>query len=423
MPTIGNGCSQESPSPLAPAAPVTPAALAGTPGRSPSLRVRWRDRGAPGGRRGSLVRALRGCRRRGSAPGRRASRRRSRRRLRTRPRGESEGESETGDDGREGERGRRFHRRILPRIAARAALRPPARAPARRRGPLPVDGRQANFLFVVLETALTDVLHLNWAIPISQLPPAPAGLRYDRSDRGGESLAFFSLVLLRQVGLHLQGASWLALSYPQISARLCVCATPTTRRRCCCCDSSYRDGRCRSDASSLACRFRRRSARFREACRARRPRGSLPADRVERDERTWRWGFSAGARFEWRHRSAGPANRDPRSPGRRGRRRSRSFATARVPSGCAAKPFVGQNPSSPAATFLPVSARIERADWLETFLPFAPSRGWSELHSAFLVPECRSFFAFGSVRATCRWPRRWRPPGESPAERPFVKLP
>ena len=41
-------------------------------------------------------------------------------------------------------------------------------------------------------------------------------------NREGERQAFFSLVLFRQVGLHLRGASWLALSYPQVNARLCV---------------------------------------------------------------------------------------------------------------------------------------------------------------------------------------------------------
>ena len=57
----------------------------------------------------------------------------------------------------------------------------------------------------------------------------------------------------------------------------------------------------------------------------------------------------------------------------------------------------------PAIAALPVSARIEQADWLETFLPFAPVQGWSEVHSAFLVPKVQLVFAFdGDARAAGR---------------------
>ena len=78
---------------------------------------------------------------------------------------------------------------------------------------------------MILETALADALYLNWAIPGPSLPPLPAALSYDTAldgQAGERACGFFSLVLFRQVGLHLKAASWLALSYPQANARLYV---------------------------------------------------------------------------------------------------------------------------------------------------------------------------------------------------------
>ena len=79
---------------------------------------------------------------------------------------------------------------------------------------------------------------------------------------------------------------------------------------------------------------------------------------------------------------------------------SPSFATAprllaagRIPAACE---------TDRPATALPVSARIEQADWLETFLAFAPVAGWSEVHSAFLVPRVQFVFAFEGTRAAGR---------------------
>lgn len=249
---------------------------------------------------------------------------------------------------------------------------------------------------MVLETALTDALHLNWEIPISQLPPAPAGLRYDRSDRGGESLAFFSLVLFRQVGLHLQGASWLALSYPQISARLCVRDADSTASvlllRQLVPGWAVPVGRLVAGlpVSAAVCAFPHGLPRTA-------PQAAAAGGSGERDERIWRWGFSAGARFAVAAQIGGARATGSAISGQpweaevaffRDRTRTfwrRSESLRRAES------------EQPAATFLPVSARIERADWLETFLPFAPSRGWSELYSAFLVPRVQVVLAFGAA--------------------------
>lgn len=258
---------------------------------------------------------------------------------------------------------------------------------------MPVAGRQANFPGVILETALADALYLNWAIPLAALPPAPVGLRYDASERAGESLAFFSLVLFRQVGLHLRGASWLGLSYPQVNARLYVRDAANTGSvlllRQLVPGWVVPIGRLvgGQPLSAAVCEF---------------PDGlphalppSLPNEALDA-EREWRWRFAAGARMEAAARIAAPTGAGPGGGGWEEevaffRDRTRAFwrqggTLRRVET------------EHPATTVLPVSARIERADWLETFLPFAPSKGWSELHSAFLIPRVQLVFAFGSAR-------------------------
>ena len=47
-----------------------------------------------------------------------------------------------------------------------------------------------------------------------------------------------------------------------------------------------------------------------------------------------------------------------------------------------------------------MAVEIVAADWLETFLPFAPAGSWNELHSAFLVPEVRLAFVVGTSPET-----------------------
>ena len=269
---------------------------------------------------------------------------------------------------------------------------------------------------MVLETALADALYLNWAIPLAALPPAPTGLRYDlgRAGHGGsEGLAFFSLVLYRQVGLHLRGASWLALSYPQIDARLYVRDAANTASV-----LLLRQlvpgwvvplGRLvgGQPLSAAVCEF---------------PDGlpEAPADGVPResggpvdpDPRIWRWRFSAGARLAAAVRIGAPGGfagaagggsggevEEPRPRSTRQwegdvaffRDRTRAFWRQ----GGSLRRVETDRPATPA---LPVSARIEQADWLETFLAFAPVEGWSEVHSAFLVPRVQFVFAFEGTR-------------------------
>ena len=282
---------------------------------------------------------------------------------------------------------------------------------------------------MVLETALADALYLNWAIPLAALPPAPTGLRYDLGPASGasggsrgaadndtdESVAYFSLVLFRQVGLHLRGASWLALSYPQIDARLYV-----------------RDAV--NSASVLLLRqlapgwvvpLGRLVGQPLSAAVCEFPDGlpAAPADSAPHatdgdalaDSRVWRWKFSAGARLCTAVRIGVPGGLG----GFAGRADGGLGGGVEVPRPLAARDWEAEvaffrdraraywrqggtlrrvETDRPATPALPVSARIELTDWLETFLPFAPVAGWSEVHSAFLVPRVQFVFAFEGAR-------------------------
>ena len=259
---------------------------------------------------------------------------------------------------------------------------------ASRGPPLSVQRRQANFRKVILETALTDVLYLNWAIPLATLAPAPAGLSYDAAERGGESVAFFSLVLFRQVGLHPRGASWLGLSYPQVDARLCVRDAANTASvlllRQLVPGWVVPIGRLTTGQpfSAAVCAFP----------------GGLPqsfANVREQKEQDFRWRVSAGAPFSAVVRLGGGVAPELSAAGEaevaffRGRSRT-YWRKGNVLRRSETEP--------PVTTVIPVGATIERADWLESFLPFSPTRGWSELHSAFLIPRVQLVFALASAR-------------------------
>ena len=252
---------------------------------------------------------------------------------------------------------------------------------------------------MILETALADALYLNWAIPLAALSPAPVGLRYDSSERAGESLAFFSLVLFRQVGLHVRGASWLGLSYPQVNARLYVRDAANTGSvlllRQLVPGWVVPIGRLvgGQPLSAAVCEFPGGLPRALPP--------TLPNEALDAG-REWRWRFSAGARLDVVARIGAPSGARLGGDGRGGRDgceaeveffRDRTRAYWRQ--GGALRRVETEQP---ATTVLPVSARIDRADWLETFLPFAPFHGWSELHSAFLVPKVQLVFAFESER-------------------------
>jgi hypothetical protein len=73
---------------------------------------------------------------------------------------------------------------------------------------------------VVFETELADALYVNWAVPREELPPPPPPLTLECVVDGDATLAFVTLVLFRQRGVHLDRMPWIRLEFPQCNLRL-----------------------------------------------------------------------------------------------------------------------------------------------------------------------------------------------------------
>lgn len=76
-----------------------------------------------------------------------------------------------------------------------------------------------------LQSLVQDALYLNWALPVSALPPLPEPLRYqtfegDGPDAGEEEHAYASALLFRHRGLHVPHLPLFRFTYPQLNLRL-----------------------------------------------------------------------------------------------------------------------------------------------------------------------------------------------------------
>ncbi len=234
---------------------------------------------------------------------------------------------------------------------------------------------------MIFESALADVLYLNWAIPERQLPPLPDPLRHDTATIGGTTVGFFTFALFRQVGLHARGASWLSMAYPQANGRLCVLDDSGVA-------SIYL---LRQLAPAWMVPLARLAARqpLSAAILEFPPRGAMSDPAVER-----RWKVQAGAGLEIVGRVESPsAGRpdDAHVDAAFFRERSRAY----WPYG--SRLHVAET-DHPEADILRMQVELPRTEWLEIFLPFEPVSGdWRAVHSAFLVPEVRLVFSLGGA--------------------------
>lgn len=236
---------------------------------------------------------------------------------------------------------------------------------------------------MILETALADALYLNWAIPEAALPELPAELRYDTAVDAGKSWGFFSLVLFRQVGLHLRSASWLALSYPQANARLYVRdadAVPAVLLT-------------KQLAPAWVVPIARVVAQqpFSAGLLDFPPAGGLSVDGARR------WKAHAGKGFEVVAKAGASPSGRPRlgewdATAAFFRERSRAYWEL-------GDSLRRAETEHPAADVVPMAVEVVNADWLDTFLPFAPAGSWGDLHSSFLVPRVRLAFLLGAQPA------------------------
>jgi hypothetical protein len=75
---------------------------------------------------------------------------------------------------------------------------------------------------MIFRSLLRDCLVLNWALPLSSLPPLPEPLRYQIHPWNDGPHVFASALLFRHERLRLDPVPLVRISYPQLSLRLCV---------------------------------------------------------------------------------------------------------------------------------------------------------------------------------------------------------
>lgn len=75
---------------------------------------------------------------------------------------------------------------------------------------------------MVLRTKARDCLYVNWALPMTEAPPLPDGLRYDIRREGQEERVFLSALFFQMSGLRPEMLPLPSLSYPQLTVRLYV---------------------------------------------------------------------------------------------------------------------------------------------------------------------------------------------------------
>ena len=73
-----------------------------------------------------------------------------------------------------------------------------------------------------LRSRLRECLCLNWAVPVTYLPPAPESLRYEIHTHEGAGYVLASILLFRHEEVHPETLPLVKLSFPQLNFRLYV---------------------------------------------------------------------------------------------------------------------------------------------------------------------------------------------------------
>ncbi len=223
---------------------------------------------------------------------------------------------------------------------------------------------------VRFETELTDALYVTWSVPSSALPQLPAALTLDTVSREGGSFGFVTLVLFRQSGLRRPRIPWLRLSFPQCNLRVPVRDT----ERC---------------ASILLIRelvpawvvpIARAIAKQPVSAGLLRFPEQPGADLA-------RWHVQAGRALTLEVRAGDPAGGltgwEERVRFLRDRRRAyvlRAGVLRRTEA------------THEGGAAVPVSVRVESADWLAGELPAVPAASWAAPVCGFLVPSSQLAF-------------------------------
>ena len=234
---------------------------------------------------------------------------------------------------------------------------------------------------MILQTVVRDCLYLNWALPVSSVPPAPAPLRYDMHRWQDGEVVFVSALLFRQDRLHLPRIPLVRLSYPQFNLRLYVI----------------------DDDGVPAVLFRAMLV----------PAWVVPSMRVVADQP------AQSGQFDYPRPSRTPADEEWRWQVRRG---GELRVVARQQTPCPGYgPSLGSwerltrffnqrrrgyfegpaglkrvDASHEASAFWPLEAEVEADSLLDSCLPLADAV-WPPPHSAFLCPEIPFVFELGEA--------------------------
>ena len=253
---------------------------------------------------------------------------------------------------------------------------------------------------MVLRTLIRDCLYLNWALPVSALPPLPEPLRYETHAWRGEPYSFASALLFRNERLHLAAMPLVRLTYPQFNLRLCVLdgeGVPSVFFRC-----------------LLVPGWVLPSARY----FARQPvaSGSFAYPRPSNDPAAagWSWSVRRRRRLEVSARQSSPLVGEGPSLGSWEQATTYFIQRRR---GYAQRPGGLKKVDAthrPGAVW-PVEVTIEDGSLLEEFLPLDGLPEWPRPHSAWLCPEIPLVFELGTAALRAGVRRSTAPVAADPA--------
>lgn len=236
----------------------------------------------------------------------------------------------------------------------------------------------------VLRTVVRDCLHLNWAVPVSSLPPLPESLRYEEHDGGDQCVAFVSALLFRHERLHFAGLPFLKLSYPQFHLRLYVL--------------DHEDVPSVLFHSLLVPHWVLPSARWMGGQPVLAGRFRYPRPSGEPTEEEWRWevrregSLSLSARPGTPSVGAGPSLGSWERLTAHFRQRQRGYFASSAG-------LKSVETSQRPVPVWPLQVTFEDLQLLERRLPLRDVGRWPDLHSAWLCPEIPFVFELDSAAA------------------------
>jgi hypothetical protein len=234
---------------------------------------------------------------------------------------------------------------------------------------------------MILQTVVRDCLYLNWALPVSAVPPLPGALRYDMHPWREGKVVFASALLFRQERLHLARIPLVSLSYPQFNLRLYVLdhdGVPAVLFR-----------------TVLVPGWVVPSMRVVADQPAQSGQFDYPRPSRSPDDGAWRWQVKRGGELRVLARQGSPAPGHGPTLGS-WERLTRFFNQRRRgyfegPAG-----LKRIDASHAASAFWPLQAEVEASSLLDHCLPLVEAE-WPLLHSAFLCPEIPFVFELGEA--------------------------